>query len=231
LPKFLKHYSSEARTALARLIDAKAAAADESREAQARVDRLTALAGAAEPVRAKLSALDASEAQAFADWARDSSLPVPAADTAARVDITRELAEAEAKGAAASRAVSAMRGEIELAHVKANEADQALAAAVMTVALEAVGPIADEARAAMATIALARMRGQAIDRMLGAAMEGMMPSARADYAPSFAAAGESLKNAFALPLPNEAAESGFMASVRSFLIALRGDASATLESV
>ena len=71
MPKYTKHYATEARTALARLIDAKAEAAQKSREAQARAERLSALTTAAAPIAAKLAAIESAESAAFAEWSKD----------------------------------------------------------------------------------------------------------------------------------------------------------------
>ena len=77
MPKFLKSYASEARTTLARLIDARTEAAAEATEARARIARLSALAESIAPFRGKLAAMDAEESARFASWSKDPDAPMP----------------------------------------------------------------------------------------------------------------------------------------------------------
>ena len=231
MPKFIKSYSSEARTSLARLIDARTEAAEEVREAQARIARLSALAESATPVRGRLAALDAAESRTYADWSRgDPTAPPPAADTAARVALINELAGAESTAAAAERAIEGMRAEVNAARVKANAADQALGVAVATVALESLAPVADEARNIMARLVSAQMRAQVLARVLGAIQSDMTPQARAAYAPAYAAASDALRTSFDRPWTHEATELAYVSAVRQFLAALHVDPAAALEA-
>jgi hypothetical protein len=231
LPKFIKSYDTESRTALARLIDVRNEAANEAREAQQRIERLTALSTAAVEPRAALARLDAESAAAMAAWSRDPSLPIPAPDTAERTNLQRELAQATAKADAAGRAVESMRAEVNAAGVKASAAERELNFAAAYVALEELQPVIDSAHAAMAALASARMKGDALVRLLGGVQLEAGPTAPgfAEFTRTYAAAGESLKNAFYLPRADENAERAFMTKVTRLLLALRVDAAAKLE--
>src|SRR5271156_4351023 len=105
-----KNISTPARLHLSALLSSKTEAVADQRTAQGWIERLAALATAADQPRNALARLDSDSAAAMAAWSRDPSLPVPAPDTAARIDLTRDLADAQAKGDAASRAIDSMRG-------------------------------------------------------------------------------------------------------------------------
>ena len=153
-----------ARERLAHLLKAKADAAAEVAEAQARVDRLRALATGSSPIEAKLAALDAEEAPRFSLWAKAKPrLPPPAADTKTRTDLLRELSDAKAAGEAQPPEPSAgMSHETADANAKAAAVDPAIPLAAALVGLEELGPIAEEARAAVRLVAELRMKGHAI---------------------------------------------------------------------
>jgi hypothetical protein len=233
MPKFLKSYASEARTTLARLLDARTEAAEEANEARARIARLECLAHSAEQVRAKLSALDAEEAARYSAWSRDASLPAPSPDTTKRTDLSRELSEAQSRSDAAHRAMAVMRGEVDAAIAKSNAAESALNFAAAHVALEEMADIATEARAAVAKLAEARMKGHALARVLGNVSNAMGPAAPgfAEYRTSYAAAGDALRLAFELPRITEADEYAFLAAINRLLMALKNDAAARLTEV
>jgi hypothetical protein len=225
---------THARERLAYLLKAKEAAAAEVKEAQARISRLQALASAADPVKAKLAALDAEEAQRFATWARESdSSPVPAAETAARTSLLRELSEAQATADGASRAISGMSHEIAEAHAKVQAAESHIPVAAATAALEELGPIAESARAAVRQVAELRMKGKAIlDSLLSASKAaGVTDAEQSEFMRAWAPACDALKGAFDLPHPDTDAEAAFGQKVFALLVELRTDASAKLGPV
>jgi hypothetical protein len=138
--KFMKAtVSTPARMALARLHESKAEAEAEANEARARVARLSTLAESAAPVRAKLAALDAEESARFASWSKDPDAPMPAADSAARTDLLRELAAAQASADAAARAIAQVTTEVAAANAKVGAAETALNFAAAHVGLEEMG--------------------------------------------------------------------------------------------
>lgn len=222
---------SPARERLAHLLKAKEAAAAEVAEAAGRVNRLNALVTGADPIRAKLAGLDAEEAQKFADWAKsDSSEPIPAANIAARVDLQRELIDAQAKADAASRAAAGMSHEIANANAKSVAADKALPLAAAVVALEELAPIIEAARIAVAKISEMRMKGRTIlNELLAISMApDVSPEGRAEFGPAYGAASAALTDAFAVPSDDLVAYDAFRGSVLFLLAKLRTDASATL---
>jgi hypothetical protein len=233
LPKFFKaNINTPARLNLARLHEARAEAASEANEARARIARLAEIAKAADPIRAKLGALDAQEAANFAAWSSDPGAPVPAADTAARVALQRELADAQAQADAASRAIAGMGHETTTANAKVAAAEAQVPLAAAVVVLEALGPIADEARAAVAKIADLRMKGHTLLNELLSVSSGadVAPAGRTDFMREYGAASTALTGAFDLPHLDPAAADAFRAKVLTMLVALRSDAGATLES-
>jgi chromosome segregation ATPase len=143
--------TTPARERLAHLLKAKEAAAAEVREVQARIARLAELAKVADPIRAKLAELESAEATRFAEWAKgDAGVPVPPADSTARTDLQRELADAQSRADAANRAIAAMSHETAEANAKSAAADKALPMAAAVVALEELAPIVEAARIAVA---------------------------------------------------------------------------------
>jgi hypothetical protein len=222
---------SPARLRLRELIAAKTEAASEAAEARGRISRLADLAESAAPVRAKLAALDASEASAFAAWSRAPASPVPTPDSVARIDLTRDLAEAQSRADAASRAMQAMAGESEAANVKSATADAALNATAVKVALEEMQPLADEARTVMARLADLRMRGDALSRVIGDAALSSGPDAPgfAESNTAWALAGDALRVSVDMPRISEADEYEFLAKARTLLTELRSDSNARLE--
>ena len=226
-----------ARERLAHLHKARAAAAAEVAEAQARVSRLRALADAAAPVKARLAALDAEEAARFSVWAKsEADAPPPAADNAARIDLQRELADAEARAAAASRALSGVEHEKAQAAAKAAAVEAAIPVAAAHAVLEELATIGEEARAAVAAIGTLRVKGQVILRQVDGALRslgafnasGPQQPDIAELQAAWVAAGAAVADAFALPLHDEAAELEFIRKVSGHLLALRSDAGAKL---
>lgn len=230
MPKFQsKSVDGPARVRLAELLDAKAEALAERQEAQARVARLTALAGTAAPIRAKLAAIEAEETSRFGEWSRSGDGPPPAVDTAARTDLQRELAEAQSRADAGARAVEAVRADMNEAGARSTALDRELQFATLGVALESFHPLADEARDIMARLADVKMRGQVITRVLDFASPGPERSGFAEWRASYAAATYTLRNAFDLPVVGEDAEREFQGSVYALLAALHSDAGAKLD--
>lgn len=225
-----KGVDSPARVALASLLESRAEAAADMREAQARIDRLSALATAAEPVRAALARLDAAESQAFAAWSSDPTLPVPMPASAERINVQRELADAQSKADAASRAIEGLRGETAACAANLAVVERRLNFATCEVALEELAPIADEARTSIARLTALRMKSQVLLRVLAGATADPDAPGYFEFSRAFAAATDSVTNAFALPLPNEPAEFAIIASANGFLAALRTDAGAKMES-
>ncbi len=223
--------SSEARVHLAELIEARAEARAEVADAEARVVRLSALATAADKPRSALARLDAEEAQQFAEWSRNPDAPPPVADSAARTDLQGEIAEAQSSADAAARAVDQVRQDVLAAHGKLTTAKSAIKLAAGRVAIEELAPIAEAARAAVAALAEARTKGKALSQVLAAVVEygAASPDAR-EYAKVYAAAGDAFRNAFAMPLPSEAAEAAHIAAANRLLFALNGDAGAKMEA-
>jgi hypothetical protein len=230
LPKFIKSFATEARTSLARLHSARSEAAAEARGAQSRIDRLAELANAVAPIAAKLAVLDANEAEAFAAWARSPASPAPSPDTSARVDLQRELAEAQATADAATRAVPAMRREVDVANAKAAAAAEAVPLAAALVALEELPPMIEAAKAAVATIARVRDRSRVMLNEILSVAEGptVRPEARAAFLETYLPAAAAMNDAGAAPLPAPSAAT-FRGPVLALLAALNADASAKLE--
>ena len=100
-------------------------------------------------------------------------------------------------------------------------------------ALEELQPIADAARAAMATIGEAKTRGHVLARLLANVSTEAGPDAPGfyEYNTAFAAATNTMREAFDLPLPDENAERAFGMDVLRLLAALKTDASARLSEV
>jgi hypothetical protein len=232
MPKFQpKSPPSEARLRLGELHQARNAGAAEMREAQSRIDRLSALSQTAAPIRAKLAALDASEAHAFASWSRDPGSPAPAVDSAARTDLQRELAAAQATGDAAARATDGVRSEVAAAQAKVAEVEREIRFAAGLVALEELGPLADEAKAAVAKMDRLRMEGQALLRVIGSISIAADPDAPgfSDFNSEWAKVSEAVTLAFSRALPNEPAEHEFIGKVNRLLAELHVDANARIE--
>ena len=208
-----------ARERLAFLLQAKADAAAEVREVQARIARLTELAKVADPIRARLAGLESAEATRFAEWAKgDPGVPVPAAeDSTARTDLLRELSDAQSRADAATRAVAGMSHETADAHAKSVAADKALPMAAAVVALEELAPIVEAARIAVAKISEMRMKGRTIlNELLAVSLApDVTPEGRAEFGPAYGAASAALTDAFAVPHDDLAAYDVFRGEVLS----------------
>ena len=229
MPKFRSpSIDTPARIRLAELLESRSAAAADMREAQSRIDRLSALATAPDKPRTALAALDASEAAAFAEWSKDPSAPAPDADGTARVDLTRELVEAQAKSDAAARAVTGMSAEMEAAAAKVAAVERQLHFATATVALEELESVTATAREAMSKMADARTKGKLFAHILANATADPLAPGFAEFSPAFAEATGAMTRAFDLPMADEQGEIRFAASVTRLLNALRSNPGARL---
>ena len=219
---------------LARLHDARAAAAAEANEIRARIARLAEIAKLGDPVAARLAALDSEEVSRYSEWSRgNADAPVPTPDTAARTDLMRELAEARSRSDAASRAIAGMGHEVAAASAKVAAAEAQVPLAAAVVVLEALGPIADEARAAVAKIVELRMKGHTLLNELLSVSSGadVTPAGRIEFMREYGAASGALTEAFDLPHLDADAAAAFRARVLTLLTALRSDAGAKLDEV
>ena len=146
------------REALKSLNEARKASRETVSELQERLNRLAALKAAVAPLEAELQALDATEADALAQWSATPDAPAPESDVAARDDILVRLAGARQRIASAEQATASVAHVLDTANARAAELERSVPALVAAVLI-------DEARALLpgvveATAALAKARGR-----------------------------------------------------------------------
>jgi hypothetical protein len=116
MPKFMPSTQYEPETpplspnkqALHDLNEARKASRETVSELQARLNRLDALKSAVAPLEAELAALDATEADALAEWSSTPDAPAPTPDIAARDAILARLTAARQQIAGAEAATASV---------------------------------------------------------------------------------------------------------------------------
>jgi hypothetical protein len=148
-------------TNLQALLDLNAGRAEAAAEVdtlQARMNSLARLRDAVAPIEAELSALDASEAEALAEWSSAPDDPAPEPDITARDAIVARLTAARQRIAGATAATSSVEDVLNAAAARAANLERSTPAFIAAVLI-------DEARELLpaiveATMALAKAQAR-----------------------------------------------------------------------
>jgi hypothetical protein len=127
-------------------------------ELQERLNRLSALKAAVEPIESELARLDGAEADALAEWSSSPDAPAPESNIAARDDILARLQGARQRVASAEQATASVGHVLNAANARYADLERQTPALIAAVLL-------DEARGLLkpiveATLALARAQGR-----------------------------------------------------------------------
>jgi hypothetical protein len=178
----------------------------------------------------RLTDYDAAEAAKLAAWARsEGSAPPPAADSAERMRLERELTAARARSDAARRAVDGMTHEVNAANQRVASISRDVPLAVGAVILEELAPLCEEARAAAAKIHELRAKCRSLmNAVLGLGERDAEHPGRPALSLAHEQAFKGVTDAFCAPLDDGDAAADFRLQVAALSAALHSDASATL---
>jgi hypothetical protein len=137
---------------------ARAASKATVAELQERLNRLSELKAAVEPIEMELARLDGAEAANLADWSATPDAPAPESDVAARDDILARLQSARQRVASAEQATASVGHVLATANARYSDLEHSVPALVAAV-------LVDEARGLLkpiveATLALAKAQGR-----------------------------------------------------------------------
>ena len=226
--KFIKGLS-KSRARLRDALDAKSAAQAGLDLAQARIDKLRAVATAVEPAQAALAAFDADQARQMAQWAvsTDGS-EAPKADADSRATMVRALEDAETAARAATAAMAALNADATAAAKRVSDANAEARICAKIVMCEEAERLLPSMTKAIAHAEELRHR---LDAARAAVFDGLDPSLDENRPVLVALASLNEARRIAESRPHDPEENPFRADWLRFALALSGDATATFGDV